>query len=74
MSQRYNNPDLYKTCSLCKIYKHIFYFRFKEEKCRLCIYLQRFRFHHTKDKFKEHVLKYNIDPAHVVEKFPVLQS
>ena len=68
MSEHYNNPDLYITCCSCKIHKQISYFRFKTQKCRLCTYLQRYRFCHTKDKFRGHAIKYYIELTHVVGK------
>ena len=60
MSKHYEEVDLYSTCSMCKVKKHISYFRFKTNKCRLCVYLQRYLFGRTKDRFKEYIRKYNI--------------
>ena len=36
LSKYYTNPDLYKTCCSCKIYKQISYFRYKTENRSLC--------------------------------------
>ena len=60
MSKHYKDPNLYFTCRMCKINKHISYYRFKCFRCRLCIHLHRYRFGHTKERFREHVNKYNI--------------
>ena len=55
MSKHYNEAWLYLTCSMCKLNKHISCFRFKTNKCRLCVYLHRYRFSRTWGRFKEHV-------------------
>ena len=60
MSKHYNDPDHYLVCKKCKINKHISHYRFKHYTCRLCLYLNRYRFGHTKERFKEHAKKYNI--------------
>ena len=60
MSKHYNDPNQYLTCRMCKTNKHISYCRFKCFRCRLCIHLHRYRFGHTKERFREHVKKYNI--------------
>ena len=39
---------------MCKINQPVGDFRFKKAKCRLCVYLQRYRYRHTKDQFKEY--------------------
>ena len=46
---------------MCGVNKHISYYRFRNAKCRLCIYLHRYRYGHTRNHFKEHVYKYNIN-------------
>ena len=55
MGKHYIEAELYLTCSMCKLNKHISYFRFRKNKCGLCVHLQRYRFSHTRDRFKEHV-------------------
>ena len=59
----FNNPNQYLVCRMCKVNKHITQFKFKHFYCRLCIYLHRYRFHHTKERFLEHAKKYNISEA-----------
>ena len=44
---------------MCRVNKHISYYRFRNAKCRLCIYLHRYRYGHTKDRFKEYVKRVN---------------
>ena len=56
-----NNPNQYLVCRMCQVNKHISQYRFKHFYCRLCIYLRRYRFHHTKEGFLEHAKKYNIE-------------
>ena len=51
LGYRYSDPDQYLTCSMCNVYKHVF---------RLCIYLHRYRYGHTRNQFREHVYKYSI--------------
>ena len=63
MSKHYNDPNQYLTCRICKINKHISYYRFKCFRCRLCIHLHRYRFGHTKERLREHVKKYNVKEA-----------
>ena len=63
MCKHYNDPNQYLTCRMCKINKHISYYRFKCLKCRLCISLHRYRFGHTEERYREHVKKYNIHEA-----------
>ena len=38
LEKHYANPNQYL---VCKVYKHIFFFRFRNGRCRLCIYLNR---------------------------------
>ena len=56
----YSDPDQYLTCSMCNVYKHISLYRFRNRKRRLGIYLHRYRYGHTRNQFREHVYKYNI--------------
>ena len=58
MSKHYNEAELYLTCSMSKLNQHIYYFRFKTNKCRFCVYLHRYRFSRTRERFKEHVKIY----------------
>ena len=60
LGYRYSDADQYLTCSMCNVYKHISLYRFRNRKCRLCIYLHRYRYGHTSNQFREHVYKYNI--------------
>ena len=46
---------------MCKENQHISGFRFKNFKCRLCIYLHRYRYTLTKDRFKEYAERFNIE-------------
>ena len=57
LGDHYDNPDQYLACSMCKVYKHIPFFRFRNERCRLRIYLNRYRLTHTRNQFREHVYK-----------------
>ena len=56
----YDDPGLYLICSMCRVNKHISFFRLKNAGCRLCIYLHRYRFGQTSDRFKELVKIYSI--------------
>ena len=60
MNMHYNNPNLYWTCIMCNVIQHISGFRFKNFKCRLCVYLRRYRYTHAKDRFKEYAKRFNI--------------
>ena len=77
MSKHYNDPNQYLTCRMCKIIKHISYYRFKCFRCRLCIHLYRYRFGHNKKRFREIKKKYNIREAvsPIVEhgQFPLIE-
>ena len=59
--EHYDNPDQYLECNVCKVSKHISFFRFTNGRCRLCIYLQRYRYKHAKDRFKEYAEKFDIE-------------
>ena len=48
---------------MCKINKHISYYRFNCFRCRLCIHLHRYGCGHKKERFREHVKKYCIHEA-----------
>ena len=63
LEEHYKNPDFYINCKMCNVYKHISFFRFRNAKCKLCIYLHRYRFGHTRNQFREHIYKYNICDA-----------
>ena len=56
----YDDPGLYLTCSMCWVNKHISFFRFRNARCSLCIYLHRYRFGHAINRFKEHVKIFKI--------------
>ena len=60
LGYHYSDPDQYLTCSMCNVYKHISLYRFRNRKCRLCFYLHRYRYGHTRYQFREHVHKYSI--------------
>ena len=60
MSIHFNDPNQYLLCRMCKVNKHIT-FRFKNFSCRLCVYVGRYRFHHTKERLLEHAINYNIE-------------
>ena len=49
MNIHYNDPSLCITCIMCNENQHNSRFRFKNFKCRFCIYLHRYRYTHTKD-------------------------
>ena len=59
----YSDPGQYLTCIMCNVHKHISLYRNINRKCRLCIYLHRYRYGHTGNQFTEHVYKYNIQEA-----------
>ena len=61
MNIHYNDPNLYITCIMCNVNQHISVFRFKSFKCRLCVYLQRYRYKQTRDRFREYVEKFKIE-------------
>ena len=60
MSKHYKEADIYLTCSMCRLNKHISFFSFKTNKCRFYVCLHRYRFSRTRDRFKQHVYSYNI--------------
>ena len=63
LGYHYSDPGQYLTCSMCNVYNLISLYRFRNRKCRLCIYLHRYRYGHTRNQFREHVYKYNIQEA-----------
>ena len=66
LGYHHSDPDQYLACSMCNVYKHISLYRkniyiyITNRKSRLCIYLHRYRYGHTRNQFREHVYKYNI--------------
>ena len=60
MSIHYNDPKLCITCMECILNRHIRWFIFKNFKCRLCVFIRRYRYTHTRDRFKEYAEKFNI--------------
>ena len=60
LGDHYANPNQYLDCNMCKVYKHIYFFRFRNGKCGLCIYLNRYKFGHYRNQFREHDYSYNI--------------
>ena len=63
LGYHYSDPDQFLACRMCNVYKQVSFYRFRNTKCRLCIYLHRYRYGHTKNQFREHVYKYNIQEA-----------
>ena len=63
MVKHYNDPNQYLTCNKSKKNKHISHYRFKNYPCRICLYLNRYIFGHAKERFREHVKKFNISEA-----------
>ena len=61
LGEYYVNPDQYLECNMCNVHKHFSLFRFRNGRCRLCIYLNRYRYTHTKDRFKEYAEKFIIE-------------
>ena len=59
MHFHFNDPNQYSVCRMCKVNKHITHFRFKHFTCKLCIYLSRYRFARTKERFVDYAKKYN---------------
>ena len=55
-----NDPNQYLICKKCKVNNYISHCRFKHYICRICLYLNRYRFGHTKERFREHAKKFNI--------------
>ena len=63
LGEHYVNPNQYLECNMCEVSKHISFFRFRNGRCRLCIYLNRFRFTHTRNQFREHFYKNSNDES-----------
>ena len=64
MPIHFSDPDQYLKCSLCKVNQHISNYRFKNFTCRECVYLRKYSFRHTKEKFLEHAKKYLLKLNH----------
>ena len=61
MVKHYNDPNQYLTCINCKVNKHISECRFKHYTSRICLYLNRYRFGRTKERFREYARKFNLE-------------
>ena len=60
LEKHYNDKNLNLAC-MCRVNKHISYYRFRNAKCRLCTYLHRYRHTYAKDRFREYVKRFNIN-------------
>ena len=58
-SIHYKDPNLYLTCYFCNKNKPITGFRFLNTKCRLCVYLCRYRNGKTKNQYEEYLKHIN---------------
>ena len=56
LGDHYDNPDQYLECIMCKVCKHIYFFRIRNGRCRLCIYLNRYRFGHNIGEARDYAL------------------
>ena len=45
---------------MCNVNQHISVFRFKQFRCTLCVYIHRYRYTRTKNRFKEYADRFNI--------------
>ena len=63
LGYHYSDPDQNLACSMCNVYKHISLYRFRNRNCTLCVYLHRYTYGHTRNQFREHVYKFNIQEA-----------
>ena len=45
---------------MCEVNQHFSGFRFKIFKCRLCVYVHRYRHTRTEDRFREYAERFNI--------------
>ena len=61
MHINFKDPNQNLVFRMRKANKQITHFRFKNFTCRLCVYLSRYSFTRTKEKFAEYAMKYNID-------------
>ena len=61
MDVLYNDPNQYLVCRNCKVNKDISNYRFKHYTFRLCLYLNRYRLGHNKERFSEHVKRCNVE-------------
>ena len=57
----FNDPNQYLVCRMRKVKKHIIHFIFTHFTCNLCVYLSKYRFTRTKERFIEYARKYNIE-------------
>ena len=60
-SAHFNDPYRNLVCRKCKVIKQISYFKFNHYTCRLCLYLNRFRFRQIKERFIEYARKHNFE-------------
>ena len=58
LSKHNSNPDLYITCSMCKVRNIFLSFGLDRQNVQLCIYFHRFRFGYQENQFREHVYIY----------------
>ena len=61
MHIQFKDPKQNLVYRRCKVNKHITHSRINHFNCRLCIYLNRYRFTRTKEGFVEYAKIYNIE-------------
>ena len=61
MRKHNNDSNQYLVCRMCKLNKHISYYRFKRFRCRLCMFLHWYKINHNKDQFKKYEERYKIN-------------
>ena len=52
LGEQYVNADQYLECNMCKTYKHMSFLMFRNGRCRLCICLNRYRYTHNRNQFR----------------------
>ena len=61
-------------CALCKLIEHVSEFRCEDNKCRLYVYLKRYRFKHTMNLFKEYDYKYDIQIKIILIQLNIIEA
>ena len=51
MRIHFSDPDQFLLCNLCKVNQNISNCRYKQFTCRERVYLRRYRFRHTQERF-----------------------
>ena len=68
VAKHYKDPNLKMNCGLCHQTKSLTEFRLFKHQCRLCVYIFRYRYGKTKQRYEEYLKDINANLQSVSQK------